>query len=185
MTLTVNDIQHELLYDHDNIVIVCEKQERREIQEFLSTINVQRGKKYDIKITRYREKRSLDANSYYWLLLGKMASVLGTSKIELHNQELGKYGAFLTDSDNKVLYTLFKASIDYLSYEQIHLKPTGKTEDRNGVTYMWFMVLKPTHEMDSKEMSVLIDGVVQDAKELGIETATPQQIAEMKALMGN
>jgi hypothetical protein len=33
-------------------------------------------------------------------------------------------------------------------------------------------------------MAKLIDGTVQEAKQLGIETATPDELAKMKALWG-
>lgn len=180
--MKVLDIQHEYNHDHDTLCILIDKADRGKIKDFLSTFNLQSGKEYDIKVTRHREKRSLDANSYYWLLIGKIASVLGASKTEIHNQELSKYGVPLTDKDEKVLYCLYKESIDYMNNEQIHLKPTGKTEDRNGVTYMWFQVMKPTHEMDSKEFSDLLDGVISDCKDLQIQTLSPDEIARMKAM---
>ena len=37
---------------------------------------------------------------------------------------------------------------------------------------------------DTKEMSVLIDGTVADAKELGIDTITPAELQEMKERWG-
>ena len=50
----------------------------------------------------------------------------------------------------------------------------------NGVTCNCWKVYKDTHMMDTKEFSRVIDGAVQEAKELGIETDTPKQIEEMK-----
>lgn len=182
MKVKVLEVYHELLYDKDAINIQVPVSEREKVQEWLSTINIQHEKEYDIEIKRHRTKRSIDANSYYWVLIGKIASVLGASKTEIHNQELAKYGSLLTDSDGKVLYCLCKASIDYLGNEQVHLKPTGKTENRNGVTYEWFQVLKNSHDMNSKEFSDLLDGVIQDAKDLSIEVLSPDEIARMKGL---
>lgn len=43
------------------------------------------------------------------------------------------------------------------------------------------MMLRGSHDYDTKEMSTLIDGVVSEAKELGIETMTPDRIKEMMA----
>ena len=57
----------------------------------------------------------------------------------------------------------------------------GTIED-NGVRKDKYLLYKHTHTLDSKEMARLIDGAVQDAKQLGIETKTPQQLAEMKSL---
>ena len=35
-------------------------------------------------------------------------------------------------------------------------------------------------EYNTQEMSVLIDGIVQEAKQLGIETLTPMELARLK-----
>ena len=47
--------------------------------------------------------------------------------------------------------------------------------------YRTYMMLRGSHDYDTKEMSTLIDGVVSEAKELGIETMTPDRIKEMMA----
>ena len=180
--MIINKVWHEILHDKDVIDIEMPISERQKVLDFLETLKISEGKDYRIEIKQIRHKRSIDQNSYYYSLVGKIASVLGASKTEIHNQQLAKYGTLLTDSDGKVLYCLYKASIDYLGNEQVHLKPTGKTEDRNGVTYAWYQVLKPTHEMDSKEFSDLLDGTIQDAKDLGIETLSPDEIAHMKSM---
>lgn len=48
----------------------------------------------------------------------------------------------------------------------------------------FYRIYRGSHTYDTKEMSVLIDGTVADAKELGVETATPAEIAEMKERWG-
>lgn len=45
---------------------------------------------------------------------------------------------------------------------------------------MW-KVYKDSHKMDTKEMARVIDGAIQEAKALGIETETPDELARMKA----
>ena len=180
--MIITDIQHELLYDHDNIVISLPKSERAHIIEYLQGLKVREGKEYDIKITQHREKRSLNANAYYHVIIRKIASVLGSSVQEIHNDELCKYGQLAVDKDGSPKYLLCKASIDFRKEEHIHLQPTGKTEDRNGTLYAWYRELKPSHEYNTKEMSDLLDGALSDAKDLGIEVATPDEIARMKAM---
>jgi hypothetical protein len=46
-------------------------------------------------------------------------------------------------------------------------------------------VMRGSHTYDTREMSRLIDGTVEEAKELGIETLTPEQLERMKASWGN
>ena len=48
--------------------------------------------KLSLEIKRYRRKRSLDANAYYWVLIGKLAKILQISNPELHNMMLSRYG---------------------------------------------------------------------------------------------
>ncbi len=43
-------------------------------------------------------------------------------------------------------------------------------------------VIRGSHTYDNKEMSALIDGTVEDAKEMGIETLSPGEIERLKAL---
>ena len=49
---------------------------------------------YTTEIKEYREKRSLDANAYMWVLLEKMAASMNTSKDEGYLQMLERYGVF-------------------------------------------------------------------------------------------
>ena len=48
----------------------------------------------------------------------------------------------------------------------------------------FYRIYRGSHTYDTKEMSLLIDGTVMEAKELGIETMTPAELAEMKARWG-
>ena len=54
----------------------------------------------------------------------------------------------------------------------------------NGKMFTHYRVYKGSSEFDTREMSIFIDGVVGEAKDLGIQTETPNQIAEMKARWG-
>ena len=49
-----------------------------------------KDKKLAVELKQYREKRSLDANAYYWVLAGKLADVLGQSNAWVHNHMLRK-----------------------------------------------------------------------------------------------
>ena len=44
------------------------------------------------------------------------------------------------------------------------------------------MAYKETHTLNTSEMARLIDGVVFEAQGLGIETKTPDEIAQLKSL---
>lgn len=61
------------------------------IEEALQTFS---GKEMDVKLKQHREKRSLDANAYYWCLLTKLARIHGWSNAEAHNRMLRDYGQY-------------------------------------------------------------------------------------------
>jgi hypothetical protein len=52
--------------------------------------------------------------------------------------------------------------------------------EENGKLFNCYIVYKQTHEMDTAEMARLIDGAVQEAKALGIETDTPAELERLR-----
>lgn len=139
--------------------------------------------KLSIKATKYREKRSLDANAYYWQLLSKVAEKLPSSKPSAHNLMLRKYGQiFIIDS--KAVYLVLpdteEAERTAEEAETYHIKPTSQVkEGKDGKMYRTYIMLRGSSDYDTKEMSMLIEGLVSDAKDLGIETMTGEEIERM------
>ena len=75
--------------------------------------------------------------------------------------------------------------IDAYNVEFIHLQPTSRTTtNQKGKVFRVNLVMRGSHTYDTDEMSKLIDGTVSEAKDLGIETLTPNQIREMKERWG-
>ena len=111
-----------------------------------------------------------------------MAKALKTSKYSVHNQLMIDYGTDWLDEEGKRAYVMMKDDYNYLKSETIHYRPTDAVEDRKGTPYRWFILLLPSHLMDTAQMSALIDGTVNEAKELGIDTRTPDEIERMKQL---
>ena len=117
-----------------------------------------------------RKKRSLDANAYFWVLVGKIADKLRASKDEIYFEMLKKYGQSITVTVRAGL-DLSRAGFKY--YELF------KDGISAGKPFEAYRVFIGSSQYDTREMSVLIDGVVQEAKELGIETLTPLELAEI------
>lgn len=138
--------------------------------------------KLSLQFKKFRKKRSLDANAYFHLLVGKIASSMSPpiSKQRCKNILIFRYGQPLLDKNSNPIFA--KVNIEpekVLENETIHCLPCGEKSE-NGTITNFYKVFRGSHTYDTKEMSVLIDGTVQEAKDLGIETATPDQIAEMK-----
>lgn len=139
--------------------------------------------KVSIKVSKYREKRSLDANAYYWQLLTKLAAVLKISNSYAHNIMLRRYGV-LEEIDGKPVFLVIpdtdEAEKKADETETYHIKPTSNVREGNdGQMYRTYMLLKGSHEYDTAEMSRLISGLVDECKQCGIETLTPAELARL------
>jgi hypothetical protein len=168
----------DLLADKQKAVLTLNEDARQAFDELKDC------EKLSITIKKYRQKRSLDANSYFHVLVGKIADVLNISKPRSKNILIGRYGQpeLLDDGSPAIMKTNVPVS-KMLEQETLHCYPCGsKTE--NGQELTFYRIYRGSHTYDTKEMSILIDGTVEEAKDLGIETMTPDQINEMKQKWG-
>lgn len=122
------------------------------------------------EVREYKQKRSLTQNAYFWVLVNEIANVTKQSKDEIHLQMLKEYG------QNEVFS--IRSDIDVSRYLKYY-EEIGKGKV-NGKEFTHYRVFKGSSEMDSREMAILLDGVVQEAEQLGIPTLTPAEIARLK-----
>lgn len=142
-------------------------------------------KKLVLEIKPYRKRRSLDANGYYWQLLGQLADTLRIPKNELHNRMLRQYGQLMI-IDDQAVYTVLpdteEAEKAIAGAETYHLKPTSQVKKgKGGRMYRTYMMIRGSSDYDTKEMSLLIGGLVEECKEQGIETMTSEELERMFA----
>ena len=136
-----------------------------------------------ITVKQWKEKRSLDANAYYWVLLSKLAEAMKISKTRAHNLMLRRYGQNMT-IDGAGAYIRIpdteKAEEIALEASEYHIRPTSEVvTGNNGVNYRTYVMLMGSSQYDTAEMSHLIDGLVSECREVGIETATPDELRHM------
>lgn len=130
--------------------------------------------KIAVKIDKYREKRSLNANAYAWLLIGKLADALRAGKDEIYLLMLKRYGqSAMVSIQSHIPFASFVKYCDEVGESTL-----------NGKQFKHYKVYKGSSEFDTREMAIFIDGIVSEAQERGIQTLTPAQIAEMKSLWG-
>lgn len=134
----------------------------------------------EITVGTPKKKRSKDANAYFHKLVALMADKLRISKIQCKNLMLARYGQY-EFVDGKRLVVTIDSSIDMSQREDIHCSALGYGEI-NGKQYTHYGIMKPSHEMTTYEMAKLIDGVVDEAQALGIETKTPAELERIKSL---
>ena len=144
-------------------------------------INQPQDKQYEIR--EKRERRTLTQNAYYWRLLTEVADKMRMSKAEAHNRMMRDYGReWQVDGGGVAVWRPNSDEVDraMLRNETLHFKPTDKTTVRENVVYRLWVLLKPSHEMTTEEMSVLVDGLVQEAQALDIETLSPRELEEIR-----
>ena len=138
-------------------------------------------KVYVCQIKLWRERRSLNANAYYWKLLGEYADWARKSKNRLHNEMLARYGQEFR-VDELCAYTVIPDTDNYLELSAIHLKPTSQIKySEDGRQFRTFKLLRGSHEYDSREMAILIDGLIQEIQgsEAPIQVMTPDELERM------
>lgn len=151
-------------------LVTLEINERAFALQLVDDLNL--AEKLTIKIDKYKEMRSAKANAYAWTLIGKIANKLRVSKEDIYLQMLRRYGQ--SDMVSVVADVPVRHYFKY--YEE-----AGESNLR-GKLFKHYKVYKGSSEMDTSEMSVFIDGIISEAKELNIQTDTPEQIAKMKSL---
>ena len=130
--------------------------------------------KLSIIAKKFRQKRSLDANAYCWVLMTKIAEVVDSSKDEVYEEMLQKYGFLYQDEEGYIPITV-KAGVDMSKIEGHwkFYKSNGKFDS--------YLMIKGSSKYDSAEMAKFIDQIIYEAKGLGIETMTPAELERMKA----
>lgn len=147
-----------------------------QVIEYLNTLPND-DTKYEID--KYREKRSKDANSLFHVLADKLRVALNTSPAYMKNLLVSKYGVMLYADDGQRLVYKTNASPEFmLEIADPHFWLI-QTEEQNGKTIYWYQIFKRTREYNSKEMSHLISGTIEDCKEQGIDTANPNEVKRL------
>lgn len=129
------------------------------------------------EICWWREKRSLNANSYFHVLVDKIAKKMNLGADEVKAQMVLQYGAVATEGGERIIVALPKSANvnDYYPYA----KWIGDFKTKNDREYSQYIFYKQTHTLDKAEMAQLIEGVIWEAQELGIETRTPDELASL------
>lgn len=126
----------------------------------------------EFEIKEKRNKRSKSQNAYAWELIGKIADVLRKSKEEVYLQMLKDYG----QSEIVSMLSSINPKGYFKYYESIG---TGIVNNKE---FTHYKIFKGSSEFDTKEMTIFIDGIIQECKQLDIETLTPEQIASMNLI---
>lgn len=156
-----------------------------ELVLFLMTVD--REKVWDL--SEHKEKRSLNSNSYYWALVGKVAQKTRIPSAVIHNQNLRDLGLVWRINDELLpvyIPDTEKAENEVLNATNYHMKPTSQVkEGKDGQMYRCYVMLRGSSTFNTEEMSALLDLMIQEAKAQEIETMTPNELEHMRELERN
>lgn len=132
----------------------------------------------EVTIKRYRKKRSLDANAYAWVLLGKLSEAVRTPTIDLYKRYVKSIGGTyeIVCAKDCAVETLVKG----WEHQGIGWQAETLPSKIEGCTNV--MLFYGSSLFDSAQMAQLIEMIVEDCKEMGIETLTPDEIRKLKGL---
>ena len=125
-------------------------------------------------LKEYKEQRNKKQNSKYWKLLGQLAIKLNLGVEELHFQMLKDYSQryqVCIPADQKI------RGIDY--YEK------KSTFIRNNVLFNVYIVYVPSHELNTYEFALLLNGLCEECRQQEIETLSPNELLELESIIKN
>lgn len=167
--MTITGKITDISIDYSNMkprltLIINEKQTFKDNIDNLKDLDL-----LDIDIKKHRNKRSLDANSYYWSLINQLSNVLQIGNEELHQK-------FIKEYSQVMLIPLLPSQEPkgYFKYYEKHKETTIE-----GKEAIYYKVYKPSSEMNSKEFWLLIKGLESECREQGIQTLEEKELERM------
>lgn len=149
------------------------RQNMKKLSDALEIID--KGKKLDVDIKKHRKRRSLDANGYCWILADEIAKKIGNTKEFVYREAIKQVGDFeILPIKNEVVDKWIRNwESKGLGWQSEVLDKSKLEGYTNTINYFG------SSTYDTKQMSVLLEEIVFQAKELGIETITPREKEEL------
>lgn len=129
--------------------------------------SIKEEERLTIDVKKFRKRRSLDANGYFWQLVDKMAKKLGSDKWTIYLLQISNYGVFTDVAVVCEAVPILERTFRYTEILQ--------EIDLSGKPGRVVRCYAGSSTYDTKEMGELIEGTVRDARQLGIETLTPDE----------
>ena len=152
------------------------KPEREDLGKAMAVVRKHKDRLYDLEVKEHRKKRSLDANAYAWSLINKLADVMRLPPSEVYRQ------AIQDIAGNNEIFPIKEEAVEQFKQAwSCHgigwiCRDMGKSKISG---YRNLMVYYGSSVYDTKQMSNLIDHLVQDCMALGIEVKQDEDIKSL------
>jgi hypothetical protein len=155
------------------IILTVRGNIRQEVSELKEIIS--KGHELAVEIKQYRERRSLDANAYCWVLCQKLAEKIGGTKEDIYKEAIRRAGQF------DFVAVADKAADQFIkAWQGKGLGWYAEASESKIEGCKKIMVYYGSSVYDSREMAHLIDYIVSECRAQGIETLPPDELARMK-----
>ena len=134
-------------------------------------------KKLNIELKKYRKKRSNDANKYFWKLLSEYSEEKNIDAIEEYKERVKRLGIFRISRVEAKDVDTYKKSWE--NWGTAWFCEIYDTEFLGGVEFKILHLYYGSSSFDTKQMSRLINDMIEDCKEVGIETKSPKEIKSL------
>ena len=134
----------------------------------------------DIAIHKHKQKRSLDANAYFWVLCDKLAIELNKEYDNITKVEI--YQNYIKNYSTPVPLPIKGDAVDAFSknWEKGGIGWICEVVDDSKIPgYKLVHAYYGSSTFDTQEMTIIINAIVEDCKAMGIETRTPEQIQDL------
>jgi hypothetical protein len=150
------------------------KPEKEDMGKAMNIVRNRKRMLYDLEVKEHRQKRSLDANAYAWVLINKLADAMRITPVEVYRQAIQNVGG-----NYEILPVKEEAAGHFkriweakgLGWPCVDMGKSKIAGYRNMRAYYG------SSTYDTRQMSQLIDNLVQDCKALDIETMTPEKLS--------
>ena len=149
--------------------------DREDLGKAMSFVRKMKNKVYQMEVKEYRQKRSLDANQKLWAMINEMSTILRLTPEEI-------YQGYIPDVGNNYrIFPVLPEEINQVAEEWCHghigrlVEDMGPCRLRDLRGYHNLKCYRGSSEYDTKTFSRLLDLVIQDCRNLGIETMSERE----------
>ena len=152
------------------------KPAREDMGKAMAIVRKMKPKAYDLTVKEHRKKRSLDANAYAWVLIGKLADAMRIPPTVVYTNAIQNIGG------NYEIIPIREEAVDKfkeiwekqgLGWPCVDMGPSKIQGYKNLRAYYG------SSTYDTRQMSILIDSLIQDCKALDIETLSEEKLSAM------
>ena len=156
------------------------KPEREDLGKAMSIVRNHKDRLYDLEVKEHKKKRSLDANAYAWVMISKLAEKLNIPKTDIYRSAIKEIGG------NSDVVCIQDKAVDSLC-DGWQRNGIGWLTERfpsklDGCTNVTLYYGSSTY--DTAQMSRLINIIVEECRQLGIETKSKEEVESLLKAWG-